>query len=261
MSATKGVRSTRAMKSCVKKLNPKVVSSTLKLEGKAASLKQSRKGSEESHEKGWDMDGLVACDKLVDGVMRKVQCCSWGPTQMPTLTTNWHDQEWCVPSYDDKYIFEMIALGVQQCGLSWRCILSKREYYRRAFDDYQDIKKIADYTEDKINEIMQMENIIRNRRKIEAVVTNAQVAVDICKEFNSLSDYIWRFNPDSKPLINDIRSREDSRATSPESQEMSKDLRKRGMKFMGPIICYSFMQGIGMVCDHHNGCYRKQQPS
>ncbi|MFD0990258.1 DNA-3-methyladenine glycosylase I [Mariniflexile jejuense] len=166
----------------------------------------------------------------------------------------YHDQEWGVPVYDDATIFEFLILETFQAGLSWITILRKRENFRAAFDDF-DYKKIATYNQDKIDALLQDAGIIRNKLKIYATVTNAQLFMKIQEEYGSFSKYIWRF-VDGKPIKNKIKNYKEAPATTPESDALSKDLKKRGFKFVGSTVMYAHMQATGMVNDHEVGCFR-----
>ena len=175
--------------------------------------------------------------------------CGWAKGEKDIL---YHDTEWGVPSYDDGYIFEMLILEGFQAGLSWNTILQKRENFRKAFDNF-DYKKIAKYDEKKLNELMQNEGIIRNNLKINSTVTNAVSFMKIQKEFGSFSDYIWGFT-DKKRIINKWKDLSEVPATTELSDKISKDLKKRGFKFIGSTIIYSFLQAIGIIDDHLASC-------
>lgn len=181
-----------------------------------------------------------------------LQRCEWCGTD--PLYTAYHDEEWGVPVHDDRKLFEFLILEGAQAGLSWITILRKRENYRKAFDDFNP-EKIVRYDEAKIAELMANEGIIRNRRKIEAAITNAAAFLKVQKEFGSFDAYIWQF-VGGKPIRNVWNSIKDVPATSPESDAMSKDMKKRGFKFVGSTICYAHMQATGMVNDHIAGCFR-----
>ncbi|HLU51398.1 MAG TPA: DNA-3-methyladenine glycosylase I [Flavobacteriaceae bacterium] len=170
------------------------------------------------------------------------------------LYVAYHDTEWGVPVYDDKTLFEFLILESFQAGLSWITILRKRENFRKAFDNF-DYQKIAKYTDKKLEELMQNEGIIRNRLKIQAAVTNARAFMEIQKEFGSFSNYIWGF-VSGKPIQNKPASLKDIPATTPLSDQISKDLKKRGFKFMGSTVVYAHMQATGMVNDHQVDCFR-----
>lgn len=175
--------------------------------------------------------------------------CGWAKGEKDIL---YHDTEWGVLSYDDGYIFEMLILEGFQAGLSWNTILQKRENFRKAFDNF-DYKKIAKYDEKKLNELMQNEGIIRNKLKINSTVTNAVSFMKIQKEFGSFSDYIWGFT-DKKRIINKWKDLSEVPATTELSDKISKDLKKRGFKFIGSTIIYSFLQAIGIIDDHLASC-------
>jgi DNA-3-methyladenine glycosylase I len=178
--------------------------------------------------------------------------CSW--TKGNPLNNHYHDTEWGVPVHDDRKLFEFLILDAFQAGLSWLTILKKRENFRKAFDDF-DYVKISKYDKKKVDELMQNKGIIRNRRKIEAAISNAIAFMKIQKEYGSFDKYIWQF-VDYETIINKNKTWEQTPTTSKESDLMSKDLRKRGFKFVGSTICYAFMQAAGMVNDHEITCFR-----
>ncbi|NIM90870.1 MAG: DNA-3-methyladenine glycosylase I [Candidatus Aminicenantes bacterium] len=178
--------------------------------------------------------------------------CAWG-TEDP-LYLEYHDQEWGVSIHDDQKLFEFLVLEGAQAGLSWSTILKKRENFRKAFDNF-DAKKIARYDEKKIQQLLLDEEIIRNRRKIEAAIQNARTFLDVQEEFGSFDAYIWQF-VGGKPRPNAWKTLKDIPSQTQESEAMSKDLTKRGFKFVGPTICYAFMQAVGMVNDHTIDCFR-----
>jgi len=180
-----------------------------------------------------------------------VKRCSWGIND--PLMKEYHDTEWGIPVHDDRLLFEFLVLESAQAGLSWITVLKKRDNYRQAFDNF-DPSKIANYDEKKIDELMNNEGIIRNRRKILASISNAKAVLKIQKEFGSFDKYIWQF-VGGKPIQNNWKTIEDIPAFTTESQAMSKDLKKRGFKFVGPTICYAFMQAVGLVNDHIEGCF------
>lgn len=171
----------------------------------------------------------------------------------------YHDTEWGLPLHDNRLLFEFIILEGAQAGLSWSTVLAKREGYRKAFDSF-DIKTVAKYSEDKIQELILNPEIIRNKLKIRSAVTNAQAALKIIDEFHSLDNYFWKF-VDYKPLINQWKTMNEVPATTTISDIMSKDLKKRGFKFVGSTICYAFMQATGMVNDHTVDCFRHKECS
>ena len=175
--------------------------------------------------------------------------CSWATTP---LSIAYHDEEWGVPVYDDKRLFEFLILEGAQAGLSWETILRKRDHYRVAFDGF-DPAKVARYNQRKIDALLKDAGIIRNRLKINSAVTNAKAFLDVQSEFGSFADYVWRFVK-NKPLR---RKRGQPLAARTEiSDQLSKDLLQRDFKFVGSTICYSFMQAVGMVNDHDWNCFR-----
>ncbi len=182
------------------------------------------------------------------------QCrCSWVPADDP-LYIAYHDDEWGVPEYDDRRLFEMLILEGAQAGLSWITILRKRENYRRAFDGF-DAEKIARYGTQKIASLLNDPGIVRNRLKVNAAVGNARACLDIQDEFGGLSDYLWQF-VGGEPKVNAWKTLGEVPASTPESDAMSRALKKRGFKFVGSTICYAFMQAVGMVNDHTTDCFR-----
>ena len=166
----------------------------------------------------------------------------------------YHDQEWGVPLFDDQVQFEFLILEGAQAGLSWSTILNKREGYRKAFAGF-DPAKVARFTEMRVEKLLLDPSIVRNRLKVKSAVTNAKAFLAVQKEFGSFSDYIWGF-VGGKPLQNKFKKDGDVPATSPESDALSKDLKKRGFKFVGSTIIYAHMQATGMVNDHVEGCFR-----
>ena len=176
--------------------------------------------------------------------------CSW--VNQDPLYIVYHDHEWGVPVYDDRLLFEYLNLEGAQAGLSWYTILKKRDNYRQAFD-YFDPKKIIHYDENKVAELLQNEGIVRNKLKINAVITNALAFFKVVDEFGSFQAYIWSF-VDGKPIQNHFRDMSEVPATTEISDRLSKDLKKRGFKFVGSTICYAFMQAVGMVNDHITTC-------
>ncbi len=178
--------------------------------------------------------------------------CRW-VTDDP-IYIDYHDQEWGVPCYDDQHLFEMLILEGAQAGLSWLTILKKREGYRKAFTQF-DAKKMARFSEKKIETLLQNPAIVRNRLKVNAAITNARAYLAIVEEHGNFSDYIWQFIG-GKPVINHWKNFKDIPVTTAESDSMSKDLKKRGFKFVGSTICYAYMQSVGMVNDHTTDCFR-----
>lgn len=179
--------------------------------------------------------------------------CSWCLSEQ--LYIDYHDNEWGQPVHDDQMLFEMLILEGAQAGLSWITVLRKRENYRKAFDNF-DPKKIIKYKEKKIAALLQNEGIIRNKLKVNSVVTNAKIFLEIQKEFGSFDQYIWQFT-NHKTIVNRPKKLGDVPATTKESDAMSKDLKKRGFKFIGSTICYAYMQACGMVDDHVMDCWKK----
>lgn len=174
--------------------------------------------------------------------------CHWVNENNP-LYIKYHDEEWCKPSYDDNYLYEMLLLESFQAGLSWECVLNKREKFRKAFDNF-DYQKIAKYNDEKIRELQNNANIIRNKLKINAAINNAKVFMSIQKEYESFSNYIWSYT-DKKVIYNKTG---EVLASSPLSDSISKDLKNRGMKFVGTTIIYSYLQAIGVINDHEKEC-------
>lgn len=169
----------------------------------------------------------------------------------------YHDEEWGVPVHDDRLLFEFLILEGAQAGLSWSTILNKRENFRRAFDNF-DARKIARYDARKVKALLSDPGIVRNRLKIAATIQNAKAFLAVQKEFGSFDAYIWQF-VDGKPIQNCRKSMREVPASTPESDAMSKDLLKRGFKFVGSTICYAYMQAVGMVNDHLTDCFRHRQ--
>jgi DNA-3-methyladenine glycosylase I len=181
--------------------------------------------------------------------------CPWPSDD--ALYIRYHDEEWGVPVYDDKLLFAKLLLDGAQAGLSWITILRKRENYWQAFDNF-DAEKMACYDDAKIAELMGNAGIIRNRQKINSAIKNAQAYLRLREELGSFDEYLWGF-VGGKPITNALKSEADYMATSPESHAMSKDLKKRGFSFVGPTICYAFMQAVGMVNDHLVSCFRYEE--
>jgi DNA-3-methyladenine glycosylase I len=178
--------------------------------------------------------------------------CDWSGTD--PLYIQYHDEEWGVPVHDDRKLFEFLLLEGVQAGLSWLTVLRKRENYRAAFDGF-DPEKIARYDDAKLSALMGNAGIIRNRLKINAAVTNAQAFLKVQEQFGSFDAYIWGF-VDGKPIINHFRTMSEIPASTPLSDAISKDLKKRGFTFVGSTICYAHMQATGMVNDHIVSCFR-----
>jgi len=182
--------------------------------------------------------------------------CAW-VNPKNELYVKYHDEEWAVPVHDDNKLFEVLILEGAQAGLSWEMILNKRENYRRAFDDF-DPQKIAKYGDAKIDELLQNEGIVRNRLKIRSAVRNSRVFLGIQEEFGSFDRYIWGFVR-GEQVQNSFKSLSELPATTALSDEVSKDLKVRGMSFVGSTIVYAFMQSIGIVNDHEVSCFRYEE--
>jgi DNA-3-methyladenine glycosylase I len=180
--------------------------------------------------------------------------CAWAKSP---LMIDYHDHEWGVPVHDDRLLFEFLILEGAQAGLSWEIVLRKREAYRAAFDNF-DVMKIARYDARRVAKLLGDEGIVRNRLKIAATIENARQFLQIQREFGSFDRYIWQF-VGQKPILNRVKSIKDLPARTDQSDAMSKDLRKRGFKFVGSTICYAMMQAVGMVNDHETSCFRYRQ--
>ena len=179
------------------------------------------------------------------------QRCDWARSE---LMQAYHDDEWGVPQHDDRVLFEFLILEGAQAGLSWETILKKRENYRKAFARF-DPKKVAKFTAADERRLLADEGIVRNRLKVSAAISNAKAFLDVQREFGSFDRYIWQF-VEGKPIVNAFKSLKDVPARTPASDAMSKDLKKRGFRFVGSTICYAFMQAVGMVNDHEVACFR-----
>ena len=176
--------------------------------------------------------------------------CFW-VDENSQIYKDYHDNEWGVPKYDDRELFELLILESFQAGLSWLTVLKKREAFRKAFDNF-DVKKVANYGENKVNELLQNEGIIRSRSKINSAISNAKIFIQIQKEYGSFSKYIWGFTNGKI-----IKNKNDKfEVSTPLSDKISKDLKKRGMKYVGTVIIYSYLQSIGIVNDHETGCFK-----
>ena len=180
--------------------------------------------------------------------------CTWPKNE---LAIRYHDEEWGVPLHDDRKLFEFLILEGAQAGLSWDTILRKRESYRDAFDGF-DANKVARYTDKRIEKLLQNEGIIRNRLKVVSAVSNAKAFLKVQKEFGSFDKYVWSFT-DGKPIVNKWKESSQIPATSEVSDTLSKDLKKRGFRFVGSTIMYAHMQATGMVNDHLVSCFRYKQ--
>lgn len=191
------------------------------------------------------MESLIKFIKMIN-YMEKVKCCHWCNMNNP-LYVDYHEKEWGVAVYDDDKLFEMLLLESFQAGLSWECVLNKRAAFRDAFDNF-DYHAIADYGQEKIDSLMQNPGIIRNQLKIKAAITNARIFMQLQKEHVSFSSYIWHFT-DGKTVY------EYDKTTSPLSDNISKKLKKLGMKFVGSTIIYSYLQAIGIINSHEPDCH------
>jgi DNA-3-methyladenine glycosylase I len=181
--------------------------------------------------------------------------CEWGT--LDPLYLEYHDREWGVPVHDDRHLFEMLVLEGAQAGLSWLTVLRKREAFRKAFDNF-DPPKVSRYSEKRVENLLHDSGIIRNRLKIEAAIKNARAFLQVKKEFGSFDRYIWQF-VNQRPMQHRWTRLKDIPAKTPESDAMSKDLKKRGFSFVGSTICYAFMQAVGMVNDHVVTCFRYEE--
>ena len=178
--------------------------------------------------------------------------CTWA--QASPSEEKYHDEEWGIPVHDDRLLFEFLILEGAQAGLSWSTILNKRDGYRKAFDNFE-VKKVARYSEKKVDKLLLNPEIVRNKLKLNSAVTNAKQFLEIQQEFNCFNDYIWSF-VNGKPIQNCWKNASQVPTNTIVSDAMSKDLKKRGFKFVGTTICYAYMQAIGMVNDHSVNCFR-----
>ncbi|KGG81310.1 DNA-3-methyladenine glycosylase [Caloranaerobacter azorensis H53214] len=178
--------------------------------------------------------------------------CGW--VNDDPIYIKYHDEEWGIPIHDDKKLFEFLVLEIFQAGLSWITILKKRDNFRKAFDNFDPVK-ISKYDEDKIKELMENKGIIRNRKKIEAVINNAKAFLKIQQEFGSFDKYLWQF-VDNKPIVNSWADNSLVPSKTKLSEKISTDMKKRSFIFFGPTICYAYMQAVGMVNDHIIGCFK-----
>lgn len=194
----------------------------------------------------------IRINRLLERSALRVKRCPWA--DRGDLERSYHDQEWGIPVHDDRTLFEFLILEGAQAGLSWSTILKKREGYREAFDHF-DAGKISRYSDKNVMRLLSNPGIIRNRLKINAAISNAKAFLQIQKEFESFDRYIWQF-VGHQPIQNRWKTMTDIPAASKESETMSRDLRMRGFKFVGPTICYAFMQAVGMVNDHLTDCFR-----
>ena len=186
-------------------------------------------------------------------MVKKIERCKWAEG-VSLDYIEYHDKEWGVPVYDDKVQFEFLLLEGAQAGLSWSTILNKREGYRKAFAGF-DVEKVARFTKKRVEKLLRDPAIVRNRLKVESAITNAQAFIRLKEEFESFSKYIWGF-VGGEPMQNRFSKDGDIPATSPESDALSKDLKKRGFRFVGSTIVYAHMQATGLVNDHVTGCFR-----
>jgi len=187
--------------------------------------------------------------------MATIVRCGWAQTP---LSIAYHDKEWGTPVHDDTVLFEFITLEGAQAGLSWETILKKREAYREAFAGFDPVK-VARFTPARVERLMKNEGIVRNRMKIESTISNAKAFLAVQKEFGSFDAYVWRF-VGGQPLAGARRSMKDVPVKTAESDALSKDLSKRGFRFVGSTICYAFMQAVGLVDDHVSDCFRRHRP-
>lgn len=184
--------------------------------------------------------------------------CAWAPTGDP-LYLAYHDEEWGVPSHDDRHLFELLTLEGAQAGLSWSTILRKREGYRAAFEQF-DPERVARFDRRRIERLLKDPSIVRNRLKVESTVNNAKRVIEVQEELGSFDAYVWRF-VDRAPIVGRRRRLADLPSQTPESTAMSKDLKKRGFRFIGSTVCYAFMQAAGLVNDHVTTCFRYREIS
>jgi DNA-3-methyladenine glycosylase I len=197
---------------------------------------------------------LAALERLLTAKTTVKNRCFWAST--PPMIA-YHDEEWGVPQHDDRVLFEFLILEGAQAGLSWSTILNKRAAYRKAFSNFNPAR-IAKYDAQKLKQLLADPGIVRNKLKISSTVQNARAFLAVQKEFGSFDKYIWQFTGGT-PIKNALKDRSQIQARTPESDKMSKDLLKRGFKFVGPTICYAFMQAIGMVNDHLVDCFRYKE--
>jgi DNA-3-methyladenine glycosylase I len=186
-------------------------------------------------------------------VPNEVQRCEWVPLDQPKYLA-YHDEEWGVPSHDDRHLFEMLVLEGAQAGLSWSTILNKRDGYRSAFKGF-DASSVARFTDADVERLMLDAGIVRNHLKIESAINNARRVVEVQEQDGSLDAYLWSF-VDGRPIVGEWKRLSELPAETPESKAMSKDLKRRGFRFVGPTVCYAFMQAVGMVNDHTIDCFR-----
>jgi DNA-3-methyladenine glycosylase I len=183
--------------------------------------------------------------------------CGWVTGSTDDAMLAYHDEEWGTPSHDDRHLFEMLTLEGAQAGLSWSTILRKRGGYSEAFRDF-DAAAVARFAPRDVDRLLADPGIVRNRLKVESTVNNASRVLEVAEEFGSFDEYVWRF-VDGKPKLNSWRSLSELPAETAESKAMSKDMKKRGFRFVGPTVCYAFMEAVGMVNDHETSCFRYLQ--
>lgn len=183
-----------------------------------------------------------------------MQRCGWTSSYTDPLMLSYHDNEWGVPVHDDRTLYEFLVLSGVQAGLSWMTVLRKREAFREAFDEFEPAK-VARYDEEKVRELLSNGGIVRNRQKIAAAIGNAKACLEVQREHGSFAAYAWSF-VGGRPKINAWHTLEELPAVTQESEEMSRDMKRRGFRFVGPTICYAFMQSVGMVNDHTVKCFR-----
>jgi DNA-3-methyladenine glycosylase I len=188
--------------------------------------------------------------------MTEKRRCDWAARE-GSLEMSYHDEEWGVPLHEDTKLFELLVLEGAQAGLSWSTILRKRENYRRAFDHF-DPRKVARYDEQKVNDLLCDAGIVRNRLKVRSAIQNARACLDVQRQFGTFDFYVWGFVGGS-PKINRLRTLAELPASSDESKAMSKDMAARGFRFVGPTVCYAFLQATGMVNDHLSYCFRYRE--
>lgn len=181
--------------------------------------------------------------------------CAW--CGLDPLYVSYHDNEWGIPLHDDRKLFEMLVLEGAQAGLNWLTILKKRDHYRKAFDHFR-METIASYSAEDIDRLLADPGIVRNRRKVESAMSNAAAALKMIDKYGSLDAYLWRF-VDHTPIQNEWKSIDEVPSESIESKAMSRELKKNGFRFTGPVICYAFMQSVGMVNDHVTDCFRYEE--
>jgi DNA-3-methyladenine glycosylase I len=189
-------------------------------------------------------------------IKAQLKRCAWAQGSEPNML-KYHDIEWGVPVHNDRKLFEFLILEGAQAGLSWQTILNRRSNYRKAFDNF-DTKKIAKYTSRDVKRLLSDAGIIRNRLKVEATIDNAKRFLEVKKQFGSFDKYIWQF-VEGRPIKNRFKELSELPAQTKDSEAMSRDLKKRGFRFVGPTICYAFMQAVGLVNDHTTDCFRYQE--